>query len=140
MKEIDSKSDSKNPQWFSASNPEDGMNHFHLRMSSRSRLWSPPTDVFETDDTVVIRIEVAGMQNAEFSISLDNQILTIQGARLDPPERRAYHQMEIRFGEFCSQVEMHWAIDQDEIDAEYEDGFLRIVLPKAKPHQIEIGE
>ncbi|MBL7161297.1 MAG: Hsp20/alpha crystallin family protein [Anaerolineales bacterium] len=140
MKEVDLKSDSKSPVWFSASNPEGGVSHFHTRMSSRSRLWSPPTDVFETDETVVIRIEVAGMQDAEFSISLDSQILTIQGARLDPPERRAYHQMEIRFGEFCSQVDLHWAIDHEGIEAEYDDGFLRIVLLKAKPHQIEIGE
>jgi len=139
MKEIDLKPN-KPPVWFSPTNPEGGVNHFHLRMSSRSRVWSPPTDVFETDDAVVIRVEVAGMQNSEFSISIDGKVLSIEGARFDPPERRAYHQMEIRFGEFSSQVDLHWAIDQDGIEAEYEDGFLRIVLPKAQPRKIEVDE
>ncbi len=139
MKEIDLKSD-KSPVWFSSANPEGGVNHFHLRTSHRSRLWSPPTDVLTTEDAVVIRVEVAGMQNAEFAISLDGSLLTIQGFRPDRPERRAYHQMEIRFGEFISQVELHWPVEQDGIDAKYEDGFLQIILPKAKPHQVEIGE
>jgi len=48
--------------------------------------------------------------------------------------------MEIPFGEFRTQVELHWAIDHEAIQAEYEDGFLRLVLPKTKPHNIEIGE
>jgi HSP20 family protein len=139
MKEIDLKPD-KPPVWFSSTNPEGGVNHFHLRMSSRSRIWSPPTDVFETDDSVMIKVEGAGMQNSEFSISLDGRLLTIQGARHDSPERCAYHQMEIRNGEFTSQVELHWAIDHEGIKADYEDGFLRIILPKAKPHQVEIEE
>ncbi len=140
MKDVDLKSDSKGPVWFTVLNAEGGVDHFHMRMGTRSRVWSPPTDVFETAEAVVIRVEVAGMQNAEFSISLDGQILSIHGARLDQPERRAYHQMEIRFGEFSSQVELHWPIDHDGIEAKYEDGFLRITLPKAKPHQVEIGE
>ncbi len=139
MKEIDLKPE-KPPVWYSSTNPEGGLNHFHLRMSQRTRVWSPPTDVYATDETVVVRVEVAGMQNAEFAISLDGSLLTVQGYRPDQPQRRAYHQMEIRFGEFISRVKLHWPVDQNGIDAKYEDGFLHIVLPKAKPHQVEIGE
>ncbi len=139
MKDIDLKAD-KSPKWFAANDPEGGASHFHFRVGPRSRIWTPPTDVYETDDFVIVRVEVAGMENGEFAISLENQILTVQGARFDPPERRAYHQMEIRFGEFISQVGLHWAVDQDKIDAKYEDGFLRITLPKTKPHQVEIEE
>lgn len=142
MKKIDLKPE-KPPVWYSPTNPEGGVNHFHLRMSHRSRVWSPPTDVYASDDLVIVLVEVAGMKNAEFAISLDGSILTVQGFRPDRPdrpERRAYHQMEIRFGEFISQVELHWAVEQDGIDAKYEDGFLRIILPMAKPHQVEIGE
>ena len=139
MNTIDLKPE-KSPKWFAASDPEAGVSHFHFRAGTRSRIWTPPTDVYETDQFVIVRVEVAGMENGEFSISLENQIITIQGARFDPPERRAYHQMEIRFGEFISQVGLHWAVDQDKIDAKYEDGFLRISLPKTKPHQVEIEE
>lgn len=140
MKELDLKSDHSQPIWFTSQSSEGGVGHFHLRAGSRSRSWSPPTDVYETNGAVVVRVEVAGMKDAEFSVSLDGRILTIHGVRPDQPEQRAFHQMEIRFGEFRSQVELHWAIEQEEINAEYEDGFLRLILPKAKPKQIEIGE
>jgi len=140
MNELALKSNRSGNQWLASQHAESGSGHFHIRIGSRSRVWSPPTDVFETDDAVIVRVEVAGMKNAEFAISLDEQILTIQGARSDQPERRAYHQMEIPFGEFRSRIGLHWIIDQEGIEAEYEDGFLRLVLPKAKPQQIEIGE
>lgn len=114
--------------------------HTHFRVSSSSQHWCPPTDVYETEDAIIIRVEVAGMKEAEFTVSLDGDTLTIQGVRPDQPEQRAYHQMEIRFGEFKTLVALHWVIDATGLDAEYQDGFLRLVLPKAKPHRIEIGE
>ncbi|RME06372.1 MAG: hypothetical protein D6803_06650, partial [Anaerolineae bacterium] len=43
-------------------------NHLHIRMGAQSRLWSPPTDVYETADNVIVRVEIAGMQKSEFSI------------------------------------------------------------------------
>lgn len=140
MNDIELKTNRSQPVMLSSQKSESGVGHFHLRVGSRSRVWSPPTDVFETDDAVVVRVEVAGMKNAEFSISLDEQILTIQGVRSDQPKRRAYHQMEIHFGEFRSQVGLHWIVDAESIEAEYDDGFLRLVLPKAKPQKIDIGE
>lgn len=140
MNEADQKSKPSQPVWLASQHADSAAGHFHLRLGSRSRVWSPPTDVYETDEAVIIRVEVAGMKNAEFAISLDSQILTIQGLRPDQPERRAYHQMEIHFGEFQSQIGLHWIVDQDAIEAEYDDGFLRIVLPISKPQQIEIGE
>jgi HSP20 family protein len=140
MNELELKSDRSGANWLASQHSDSGAGHFHIRTGARSRVWSPPTDVYETDDAVIVRVEVSGMKNAEFAISLDEQILTIQGVRPDQPEQRAYHQMEIHFGEFRSQIGLHWVIDQENIEAEYNDGFLRLVLPKAKPQQIEIGE
>ena len=93
-----------------------------------------------TDEAVVVRVEIAGMHAGEFSITFEDQTLTIRGSRPDQPERRAYHQMEIRFGEFRTDIGMHWSVDTDKIDAEYRDGFLRVMLPIAKPRNIEIQE
>lgn len=115
-------------------------NHLHIRMGAQSRLWSPPTDVYETADNVIVRVEIAGMQKSEFSILLEGNLLTIQGNRSDSARRRAFHQMEIPFGEFRSQVELHWEIDHAAVRAEYKDGFLVVTLPKAKPFTVEIGE
>ena len=72
------------------------------RIISRPHAWRPPTDVYETEDAITIRIEVAGMRESDFTIALVERTLTIRGIRQDTPERRAYHQMEIPFGEFSS--------------------------------------
>jgi HSP20 family protein len=96
----------------------------------QSHLWSPPTDVFETEGDYVVRVEVGGMRQQDFSIQLENNLLTISGTRRDTPERRAYHQMEVRFGEFGTVIGLPGPVDADRTRAEYEDGFLTVFLPK----------
>ena len=79
---------------------------YHWRILMRSPSWRPPTDVFETDETLFVRVEIAGMREEDFTIELNGRELTIRGARQDPAERRAFHQMEIRFGEFAFALEL----------------------------------
>ena len=100
--------------------------------------WSPPTDVYETDASFVIRMEVAGMREADFTIDVENNFLVIGGVRMESTERRAYHQMEIRFGEFSTSVEVPPGADVSKAEAEYEDGFLNVVLPKIRPTTLNI--
>ncbi len=104
----------------------------------RPNSWSPPTDVFETEETFIIRMEIAGMREEDFEVTLINNTLLIAGSRVDLPERRAYHQMEIRFGKFATGVELSGPVNVDEALAEYKDGFLTITLPKARPNQIKV--
>ena len=106
----------------------------------RSSAWSPPTDVYETDDAYIIRVELAGMRESDFEITLENGFLQISGTRPDVPERRAYQQMEIRFGRFSTAVGLPGPVDVDASRAEYADGFLTVSLPKAKPNFIEVKE
>jgi HSP20 family protein len=103
-----------------------------------SSIWSPPTDMFETEDDLVIRVEVAGMKEEDFEVFFEKNVLTISGARADLPDRRAYHQMEIRFGKFSSSVSLPAPINSDSARAEYKDGFLTVTLPKAGPNQIKV--
>jgi HSP20 family protein len=105
-----------------------------------SHTWRPPTDVFETDDNVVVRVEVAGMRESEFNVSLSDRLLVITGFRQDPSPKVAYHQMEVRFGEFRVEVYLHWAINEAGIQAAYDNGFLQVILPKARKRQIPIAE
>lgn len=109
-----------------------------MHLGKRSTLWRPPTDVFETRDAVIVRVEIAGMHEADFSIILDGNYLTIRGIRQDVTERRAYHQMEIRFGEFSVEIELPTSVDAEKVVAVYQNGFLRITLPKASPQHIPI--
>jgi HSP20 family protein len=110
------------------------------RAGSRPRVWRPPTDLFEVEDKIVVRVEVAGMSEGDFSISIDQNILSIAGTRPEIEERRAYYQMEIPFGEFSTEVEIPSPVTIDEVRAEYRDGFLMVTLPKAKPKEIKINK
>jgi len=106
----------------------------------RNPIWQPPTDVYETEDVVVVRVEVAGMREEDFSVTLEGRALVIRGLRNDILERRAYHQMEIRFGEFTLEIELPGAVLVDQIAADYQDGFLRVVLPKVRLRNIKFEE
>lgn len=111
-----------------------------LRVTIHSHTWRPPTDVYETLEEYVVRVEIAGMQENDFSIVLDSRTLSIRGLRSDTPERRAYYQMEIRFGEFSCDVELPGPVSAKEIEAYYSNGFLQIRLPKAHPVKIHIED
>lgn len=97
----------------------------------RSTTWSPPTDVYETDEDYVVKVEIAGMRDEDFEVAFENGILVIRGNRPDLHQRRAYHQMEIRFGRFELTVEIPVRVDLERAKAEYKDGFLVVTLPKA---------
>lgn len=102
------------------------------QIRAHSHVWSPPTDLYETEDKYVVRVEIAGLRDQDFSVTLDNNYLVITGSRPDVLERRAYHQMEIRFGEFSTVVALPSQVDSDQTIAEYSDGFLVVMLPKKK--------
>lgn len=111
----------------------------------RTRTWRPPTDVYETDNFVVVKVEIAGMEEGDFTISLSNRSLMITGVRHDPLAEAedltlSYQQMEIRYGGFKTEVYLPWAIVEDKIEATYEDGFLMVVLPKAEAQKVPVVE
>lgn len=106
----------------------------------RAGIWSPPTDVYETQLAYVVRVEIAGMREDDFEITIEDKFLTISGNRPDVPERRAYQQMEIRFGKFETVVGLPGPVDLEAARADYTEGFLTVTLPKAKPNQIQVEE
>jgi HSP20 family protein len=106
----------------------------------RSSVWSPPTDVYETEQQFVVRVEIAGMRDDNFEVAVENNVLRIAGQRPDHNERRAYHQMEIWFGSFEIAVELPVPVDVERSQAEYKDGFLMITLPKSQSKQIKVEE
>lgn len=110
------------------------------RLVGRPRFWRPPADVYETEDSVILRVEIAGMREEDFTISLEGQRLLVEGFRTDTSERRAYHQIEIPFGEFALEVELPVPVIAQKVEALYQDGFLRIILPKDIPRQIHIKD
>ena len=118
--------------------PQRGFHNIGWQVGIRSYAWSPSTDVFETESSFVIRVEIAGMKEEDFSISVDKDFLVVSGVRCESQEKRAYQQMEIRYGEFSTAVELLSGLDVDKAEAIYKDGFLTITLPKVKSTQVNI--
>lgn len=102
------------------------------------RIWRPPTDVYETDRYVVVKVEIAGLNEDDFDISLVDRRLVIAGHRKDPAGKLVYHNMEISHGEFRTEVYTDWAVDEAACEATYEEGFLLVRLPKVKEHRVQL--
>jgi len=103
-------------------------------------IWSPPTDVYETEGEYVVRVEVAGMQDEDFEVVFEKGFLIIDGVRPDVSERRAYHQMEVRFGKFSTAVSIPGSVDLERSDVKYKDGFVTVVLSKSESKEIKIED
>lgn len=107
--------------------------------------FQPPTNVYETDESIVVTVEVAGLEAEAYEVSLfrSEQLLTISGRRHLPvsDSRVTYHRLEIPQGSFLCEVYLPGGLsDADEAKAVYEHGFLVITLPKAKSKAIPVRE
>lgn len=120
--------------------------YFHIVAGGRQYLvvrnahaWRPPTDVMEDEDRLYVIVEIAGMQHGEFNVSLSDRRLTITGIRAIPARTRAaYHQLEVRYGEFRTDVALPWLVDEESIVARYTDGFLYIELPRNRTDRVRV--
>jgi HSP20 family protein len=101
-------------------------------------VWRPPTDVYETDDSVVVVVEIAGLSEGDYAVTLSGRMLLISGERHDPAEKLAYQQMEIRHGRFRTQVHLPWALEPQGQRASYAYGFLKVVLSKAQVRRVPV--
>jgi HSP20 family protein len=116
----------------------EAVHYYAFRLRQQGRAWRPPTDVFETDLEFVVLVELAGMRGVEIAVTLDEQLLRIRGTRPESSGTRAYHQMEINYGDFVLEVRLPVPIDRERIDASYSDGFLKVLLPKTQPRRISV--
>lgn len=94
--------------------------------------WKPPTDVFESQEEIVVQVEISGMREENFNVVYADDKLAISGVRKAPESLspRIFQQMEICYGDFITQVYIPWAIDADRIEAHYEAGFLTVTLAR----------
>jgi HSP20 family protein len=100
--------------------------------------WRPPTDLYETEDAFVARIEIAGMKESSLSVSIADRELTVIGVRQNQDPRAAYHRMEIMYGEFHVHVRLAATVDESKVGASYVDGFLTVTMPKRPAHRVQV--
>ena len=106
-------------------------------------VWSPSMDVYQTEDKIVVKADVPGLEKKDFDISVVNSHLTIKGERKHENEVKEdnYHRIERVYGTFERSFELPATVNAEKIQAEYKDGVLEVTLPKkeeAKPKQIAV--
>jgi HSP20 family protein len=103
----------------------------------RGDRWKPDVDVFETEKSVVVRAELAGVRGEDLRVTVDGELLRISGVRLapEPADVQRLHQMEIATGPFERRVRISIAFDRDAVTAHLADGFLTVTLPKRVPER-----
>ena len=116
-------------EWLETSKPP------QVRFSLR--IWEPAVDIFESEGRVEVWAELAGVKQESIEIFVDTGSLVIKGWRGEKvKEFRDYYQVEIFQGPFERKIDLPVKIDADKAQAFYDEGILKIVLPKKAPaHQ-----
>jgi HSP20 family protein len=107
------------------------------------RYFVPATDIFETEDALIVVMEVPGVGREAIDISLENNVLKIE-AKIDPAKYDGMEPLytEYNVGHFSRSFTLSNEIDQQQISAKLEDGILTLILKKVKeatPRRISIG-
>jgi HSP20 family protein len=104
--------------------------------------WRPPTDIYETEDSFIVVMDIAGVDPGEFTVALDGGMLTVSGERKERASgRREYHAMEVKVGPFERSFRLPRPVDAASLRATYELGFLEIrlaKLPAAPPRAVDV--
>jgi len=90
-------------------------------------------DIYQTPDDVVVISTIAGVKGADIEVTLNNDLLTIRGSRVNPAEAKQedYFYQENYWGKFSRSVILPVDVDGDKVRAELKDGVLKVLLPKA---------
>jgi HSP20 family protein len=105
--------------------------------------WSPALDLYESGDHLVAVVELPGMRKEDIDISLHDGTLTISGERKRESTNGEKTQRTERYvGTFRRSISLPTRVDAGKVSATYQDGILKVTLPKAeeaKPKQIKVS-
>jgi len=105
--------------------------------------WTPSVDIYETENEVVLTAEIPGIEDKDIEIKIENSTLSIKGERKLEKETKEenYHRIERAYGSFYRSFTIPHNVNQDKIQAEHENGVLKITMPKKpelKPQKVKI--
>ena len=105
--------------------------------------WNPNVDIFEDKDRLVLEAELPGMKRDDFELSIENNVITLKGERKfeKKTDEDNYHRVERAYGSFTRSFTLPQTVSGEGAEAEFEDGVLRVTLPKreeTKARKIEI--
>jgi HSP20 family protein len=109
-----------------------------------ARRWVPAMDLVETGEHFVLRADLPGLTEADVSIELEDNVLTVAGERKAEHEakKEGYYRMERSFGQFRRSLTLPEGVDAEKIAATFDKGVLEVRIPKPeerKPHRVAIS-
>ncbi|MFA5211539.1 MAG: Hsp20/alpha crystallin family protein [Patescibacteria group bacterium] len=92
----------------------------------------PAMDIYETEKDVIVEAPLAGVKIEDIEVSIEKGILSIQGQNKKEHEidEKNYYRKEIRSGSFFRQITLPTPVVEEKINAEFENGILKITCPK----------
>lgn len=105
---------------------------FNENMGTPLKQFNPAVDISEDESSYEIQLSVPGVQKKDFKVELLDGKLTISGERKmeEKKEGKNYHSVETQYGSFSRSFFVPEDIKVDEVNATYEDGLLKVTLPK----------
>ena len=109
-----------------------------------TRTWAPPVDIYETDNALVLKADIPGVDPADVEIRVDDGTLYLKGERKFEREVKEenFHRVECSYGIFERSFSLPTSIAADHVTAEYKGGQLILTMPKreeVKPKTIKIN-
>jgi HSP20 family protein len=109
----------------------------------QDRTWMPAVDMHETNESLVLEVELPGVREKDLTVSITGDLLTIRGERRWEDESKTQKSLHVErvYGRFERMVQLPLAVQADKVKAVYRDGMLQITLPKAeelKPREIKV--
>jgi HSP20 family protein len=106
--------------------------------------WAPAVDIFETENELVVKADLPGVQEKDIDIRVENNTLTIRGERkfTNEVQEDNYLRVERAYGTFTRSFSLPNTVNTEAIKAEYKNGVLSVSMPKreeSKPKQIKIS-
>ncbi len=104
----------------------------------------PPVDIYENEQSIVLKLEVPGVEQNDLDIRIEDQTITIRGERKFEKEVKEenFHRVERRYGSFQRSFTLPNTVNTENVSADYDKGVLKVTLAKraeAKPKQIKVN-
>lgn len=108
-----------------------------------ARPWSPAVDIYETENELLLKADLPGVDMKDIDIQLENGTLTLRGERKFQNESKegGFHRVERSYGSFARYFTLPETVNTESVKADYKNGVLTVKLPKkeiAKPRQIKV--
>ncbi|HEY3910690.1 MAG TPA: Hsp20/alpha crystallin family protein [Stellaceae bacterium] len=119
------------------------MNRLFSGFSAAAAREFPPVNIWLGDNSVVVTAELAGVSRDDVEISLQDEVLTLAGARQPRVKQQdaKWHRRERAYGTFSRTIQLPFRVDPDKVQARYQDGILEIELERLeadRPKKIQI--